>query len=323
MAYKHDTTYGPGSLPHVGVPSNEPFGSLVRRNRFLFRVQDDNSQAKHDTNGFVAGGNIPQDGNLTNAAIKHLDQNTRSSPSPFISLSFNLAWAIQDAHRRQHSDRAHPNTRIAVVDGLALLHKVHAQLGVSIVDVAKANGAKACSRKRLQQLRDFADVAQEVLVLGKVPASAIIGVVPWEDVVRASPSWFFKENKIQGGSKIKGGVRRRMNTVFVKARQDVVDAVAVEESVDFAAVLLGMEDGDSTDTLEELAFYIYWWPLPTERRKAARRWEEDGEAIRKKLSALYGCEESRSSEWPEYLEYLKEFHYFEYLHRYGDDTEDY
>ncbi|THV02193.1 hypothetical protein K435DRAFT_653900, partial [Dendrothele bispora CBS 962.96] len=198
-------------LPQVGFGQDVTFDTIVTFSRFLFRVYTPKpSQIREDDSAFFVGSKfdktyapytpissdmyLPFGESLSETAtyedcINHLNWETRSN-SPFISTSFNFAWAIWDAVRRYNHGIKH-DVEIAVIDATAFTGKAVTVLQL----LRKAHDTR--HEKHGRWLR-FAQESQSALVYGFIPRSAVLASIPLLSVLDRLPSYFIKPSASQG-----------------------------------------------------------------------------------------------------------------------------
>jgi hypothetical protein len=128
---------GVSSLPQCGFGADIDFDSLIKTNRFLFRVYTpkERSPFSDDTDPFFVAPRFdeqfarspvelpnikfsePVVGSYAEVA-RHMEWTTRSS-STYISTSFSFSWVIWEAVRRYHSG-VKKDVEIAIIDATAL-----------------------------------------------------------------------------------------------------------------------------------------------------------------------------------------------------------
>lgn len=124
------------SLPQCGFGADIDFDSLIKPNRFLFRVYTpkEGSVADHSDAYFIAPRfneqvarspidlpdiKFPETLVGTYAEVaRHMDWTTKST-SCYISASFSFAWAIWEAVKRYHVG-VKKDVQIAIIDASAL-----------------------------------------------------------------------------------------------------------------------------------------------------------------------------------------------------------
>ncbi|PCH36874.1 hypothetical protein WOLCODRAFT_140621 [Wolfiporia cocos MD-104 SS10] len=113
---------------------------------------------------------------------QHLDWTTRSQ-SPYISTSFSFAWAIWEATRRYHHGVKH-DVEIAVIDA-----KCVASRAVTAVELLRTAAPQDPHPDHWKWYR-YALEAQDVLVWGYIPGSAVLASIPLSEVLNKLPSYF-------------------------------------------------------------------------------------------------------------------------------------
>ena len=126
-----------GFLPQCGFGADIDFDTLIKANRFLFRVYTpkERSPFEDDTDPFFVAPRFDEQVarspvdvpkiRFSEAVIgtydevaRHLDWTTRAT-SCYISTSFSFSWSIWEAVRRYHQG-VKKDVEIAVIDGTAL-----------------------------------------------------------------------------------------------------------------------------------------------------------------------------------------------------------
>ncbi|TDL21275.1 hypothetical protein BD410DRAFT_790047 [Rickenella mellea] len=281
----------------VGFGSaEETLEELIAEHPFLYRVHHDMSFTKfHSASGFTAG--LYKDESITSALTQY---QTRSSdrhrheadvsaevrgvllPSPFVSVSLSLPYALRRAERL-HTNKCQ-GVKITVINARSVSED--AFIALDTCSSAIRNGLK----EGYKWYYDYANAFQEVLVPVNIPSSAIYASVSWVDIEGDGylPRWFvtcgdnpiplsrlvYESHQIQN---FFADVRRRFNT-------GIDETIAKSDSCRFAFYLLdhwlrgyGIELGegeyvDNTLThVAVLAYEILRWPtLPFEGSRAVR-----------------------------------------------------
>ncbi|KAJ4496101.1 hypothetical protein C8J55DRAFT_414602, partial [Lentinula edodes] len=117
--------------------------------------------------------------------VQHLSWETRSS-SPFISATFNFAWALWDAVRRFRGGMKH-DVEIAVIDAAALSGKA-----VTTMQLLRRSPSSEKRHPRHRKWCRFAQESQSVLIHGSIPRSAVLASVPLRIIVQNLPSYFLQ-----------------------------------------------------------------------------------------------------------------------------------
>lgn len=129
--------------------------------------------------------------NAAQLVVKHVGRR-RGFISPLISTTTSLPWAIWEAGRREA--RGDSDIWISCIDADA----------VSTTDTAI--DALAYLPSRECRLRNFARVACEVLVVGRIRETHITFQISWEKLQKILPNWLVKTKKQisspRGGGKI-------------------------------------------------------------------------------------------------------------------------
>ncbi|KAJ3874205.1 hypothetical protein F5051DRAFT_100539 [Lentinula edodes] len=195
-------------LPQFGFDSDVTFESISRYHRYLFRIYTPKSlPAVEDDSIFFVGARFnntfaPQTPVMSEMyssscaplietatyedCVQHLNWETRSS-SPFISATFNFAWALWDAVRRFRAGMKH-DVEIAIIDAAALSGKA-----VTTMQLLRRSPSSSTRRHpRHRKWCRFAQESQSVLIHGSIPRSAVLASVPLRIVVQNLPSYFLQ-----------------------------------------------------------------------------------------------------------------------------------
>ncbi|CAL1710001.1 unnamed protein product [Somion occarium] len=192
------------ALPQYGFGADVTFGKLVEGNPYLFRVHTPKAHPPHydGSEPYFVGSKfnntfssaaiyspcppLASSGSISNISyadvVKHLDWSTRSE-SPYISTSFSFAWAIWEATRRYHINIKH-DVEVAIIDASAL-----ADRAVTAAEVLMKGSPKERHKDHWKWYR-FALEAQDVLVWGYIPGSAVLASIPLLQIVSRLPSYF-------------------------------------------------------------------------------------------------------------------------------------
>jgi hypothetical protein len=131
---------------------------------------------------------------LHNAAVDHCLGWFVQSPSPFVSLSCSFGYAVWEAHRRYTSKWSLKDAIIRFVDCRALLRRRPAERylfhAVELIDDFGPCGSSGCAHGCERAAR-YANIADELLVLGSVPGDTIIGSISFGDLLVRLPDYFF------------------------------------------------------------------------------------------------------------------------------------
>lgn len=131
---------------------------------------------------------------LHNAAVDHCLGWFVHTPSPFVSLSCSFGYAVWEAHRRHTRKRSLKDAIIYFVDCRALLRRRPAERylfhAVELIDDFGPCGPSGCAQGCGRAAR-YANIADELLVLGSVPADTIIGSISFRDLLVRLPDYFF------------------------------------------------------------------------------------------------------------------------------------
>lgn len=161
----HPPQYESSDPYFVGAKYNDAFSSAAFRSRY---AETSTSQAT--------------DACTYADVIQHLDWTTRST-SPYISTSFSFAWAIWEAIRRYHTNMKH-DVEIAVIDARAV-----ADRATTAVEQLMKASPKQRHKDHWKWYR-FALEAQDVLVWGHIPGSAVVSSIPLLQILGKLPSYF-------------------------------------------------------------------------------------------------------------------------------------
>ncbi|KAH9931502.1 uncharacterized protein B0H18DRAFT_1116300 [Fomitopsis serialis] len=191
------------ALPQYGFGPEVEFDKLVSSNPFLFRVHTPRelSPFYDRTDPYFVGPRFEEDFASSSFssqsesspfrsppapsyadAVQHMDWTSRSS-SPYVSTSFSFAWAIWEATRRYHHNMKH-SIEIAIIDARAVAGRA-----VTAVELLRQADAKDRHTDHWKWYR-FALEAQDVLVWGYVPGTAVLASVPLTQMFTKLPSYF-------------------------------------------------------------------------------------------------------------------------------------
>ncbi|KAA1474528.1 hypothetical protein DENSPDRAFT_860387 [Dentipellis sp. KUC8613] len=112
----------------------------------------------------------------------HMDW-TKKSSSPYVTTSFSFAWAIWEASRRYRANSKH-EVEIAVIDARAVAGRA-----VTALELLRKGSPKERHPDHWKWYR-FATEAQDVLVFGYVPGSAVLASIPILSLLPKLPSYF-------------------------------------------------------------------------------------------------------------------------------------
>ncbi|KAH9947764.1 hypothetical protein B0H21DRAFT_691332 [Amylocystis lapponica] len=200
-------------LPQYGFGIDVAFEKLVESNPFLFRVHTPKEQSPfYDRTEPYFVGQLFSDAFSSSTihsrsptspspyrspakstyadVARHLDWTTRSS-SPYVSCSFSFAWAIWEATRRYHHSMKH-SVEIAVIDAKALTGRA-----VTAVELLRQGDAKDRHKDHWRWYR-YATEAQDVLVWGYIPGTAVLASIPLTQVLNRLPSYFLSADAPDG-----------------------------------------------------------------------------------------------------------------------------
>ncbi|KAH9171800.1 hypothetical protein EDB89DRAFT_1851986 [Lactarius sanguifluus] len=116
----------------------------------------------------------------------HMD-GTKKSSSPFVTTSFSFAWAIWEATRRYKSNPKQA-IEIAVIDAKAVAGRA-----VTALELLRKGSPKERHQDHWKWYR-FATEAQDVLIYGYVPGTAVLASIPILSLVPKLPSYFLDPN---------------------------------------------------------------------------------------------------------------------------------
>ncbi|THH11449.1 hypothetical protein EW146_g8044 [Bondarzewia mesenterica] len=204
---------GFSALPQYGFGPDLTFNSLVEHNPFLFRVYTpkplspffDSSEPyfigqkfknkyrysvqdfqmispttnRPDLSGPMGSGSYADVAN-------HMD-GTKKESSPYVTTSFSFAWAIWEASRRYNGSMRH-DVEIAVIDARAVAGRA-----VTALELLRKGSPKERHPDHWKWYR-FATEAQDVLVYGYVPGTAVLASIPILSILPKLPSYFLRPN---------------------------------------------------------------------------------------------------------------------------------
>jgi len=201
---------GFGALPQYGFGPDLTFDSLVENNPYLFRVYTpkplspffDSSEPffigqrfknnyRYTVQDFQASSSSlsPDQSAIPNSyadVANHMDWSKKSS-SPFVTTSFSFAWAIWEATRRYKSNPKQA-IEIAVIDAKAVAGRA-----VTALELLRKGTPKERHQDHWKWYR-FATEAQDVLIYGYVPGTAVLSSIPILSLVPKLPSYFLNPN---------------------------------------------------------------------------------------------------------------------------------
>ncbi|KZP21275.1 hypothetical protein FIBSPDRAFT_740788 [Athelia psychrophila] len=192
------------SLPQYGFGSEHSFENLLQDNPFLYRVYTPKARSPFfdPTEPFFVSHSF-DDGSPTVDDIsphctyenvaKHMDWTTRST-SPFVSTSFSFAWAIWEAVRRYRSGVKH-DIEIAVIDARAVSGR--AVTALELLRKGTPQGRHADYWKWYR----FAVEAQDVLVHGSIPGTAVLASIPLFALLNKLPSYLLQPDVLDASVK--------------------------------------------------------------------------------------------------------------------------
>jgi hypothetical protein len=112
-----------------------------------------------------------------------------SKSTSYIGTTFSLSWAIWEANQRADY-RKYDQVKITVIDGHLL--GVYASTAVALL-------SRQESEEEFVKFKNFANLAQEVLVYAFIPEDAILATIGWDRVLPALPSWYREGDKLREG----------------------------------------------------------------------------------------------------------------------------
>ncbi|KAF8654814.1 hypothetical protein AX16_003383 [Volvariella volvacea WC 439] len=296
-------------LPQYGFSTDIDFDSLVKTNRFLFRVYTPKHQlhTSDDTDLFFvapkfderyalspkeltwqSNDRLPVSQTATFEDIaRHMDW-TKRSTSAYISTSFSFIWSIWEALRRYHQN-VKKDVEIAVIDATLLAGK--AATAVQILRKAESYQRK---REYWKWYR-FAQESQSVLVHECIAKNAVYASIPLLQLLEKLPSYFLRPDAAPRDSPLaaiawdykekKPNYRQfcqQMSNNFLQSSQDVRLRDTTTGSVRLAAVFLRpwfhiMVSNNSFElaiaTLRDLASSIARWPGQWWARDHSEMWD--------------------------------------------------
>ncbi|TFK29495.1 hypothetical protein FA15DRAFT_346415 [Coprinopsis marcescibilis] len=190
----------PTPLPQYGFGPDINFKTLVRNNRFLYRVYTpkERSPFADDTDPWFIAPKFDQlyartPVEVSSAPIidptevpysdveKHMDWTTKSG-SPYLSTSFSFAWSIWEALRRYHQGMK-KDVEIAVIDAQALSGRA-----ATAVEMLRKSTPEERSQQ-YQKWHRFSNESQSVLIHGFIPGTAVLASIPLLAVLERLPSY--------------------------------------------------------------------------------------------------------------------------------------
>ncbi|OSD00431.1 hypothetical protein PYCCODRAFT_1479116 [Trametes coccinea BRFM310] len=189
------------ALPQYGFGAEVGFEQLVESNPFLFRVHTPKEPSPfYDNTEPYFVGQMFADSVSSSAfrsllqspyrapstytyadVARHMDWTTRAT-SPYVSTSFSFAWAIWEATRRYHHGMKH-SVEIAVIDAKALVGRA-----VTAVELLREGAPKDRHQDHWKWYR-YALEAQDVLVYGYIPGTAVLASVPLVQLLSKLPTY--------------------------------------------------------------------------------------------------------------------------------------
>lgn len=285
-----------------GFSSGQKFESLIKENRYLYRVHDANSRIPLvPGTGFVAHKlqdlsqpeleakrqDILQNPSATEA-LYHIDMSKSTS---YIATTFSLSWAIWKANQQANYYRC-KQVKITVIDG-----DLGAYASTAVTLLARLPPAL-----RYDMSENFASIAQEVLVYAFIPEEAILATIHWDQVLPALPSWYREDGKLREGKHDQNYPTNRFKVrsrfeAFVNAfntlklgddsetaihLQSIRLAIAMmEDSINHLTSVIRLEFIENIIT--DIAAEICRWPSRqfTPLRDETKMWESKHAEIRK------------------------------------------
>ncbi|KAI0029293.1 hypothetical protein K488DRAFT_19335, partial [Vararia minispora EC-137] len=192
------------ALPQYGFGPNLTFDSLVRHNPFLFRVYTpkplppffDSSQPFFIGQKFKNHTHFPDDEEMEpppsgplatySDVVNHMDGGKKST-SPYVTTSFSFAWAIWEATRRYNSQPNH-DIEIAIIDARALTDRA-----VTALEVLRQGSPQERHPDHWKWYR-FATEAQDALIFGYIPGTAVLASIPILSLLPKLPSYFLSSD---------------------------------------------------------------------------------------------------------------------------------
>ncbi|KAH9993300.1 hypothetical protein BJV74DRAFT_833365 [Russula compacta] len=286
---------GFNALPQYGFGPDLTFDSLVEQNPFLFRVytpkplspffdssepffigQKFKNSYRYTVQDFQAM-TSPDQSTIPNSyadVANHMDW-TKKSSSPFVTTSFSFAWAIWEATRRYKSNPKQA-IEIAVIDAKAVAGRA-----VTALELLRKGTPKERHQDHWKWYR-FATEAQDVLIHGYVPGTAVLASVPILSIIPKLPSYFLDPNPNEEDksffSNLTWDVTRQrsgyqqfcqqMSEQFLRSSSEVRLRDTTTSSVRLAMCFLrpwfqrySLKDFQgAVDNVAELAYIIARWP---------------------------------------------------------------
>ncbi|KAI0057016.1 hypothetical protein BV25DRAFT_1813125 [Artomyces pyxidatus] len=116
----------------------------------------------------------------------HMDW-TKKSSSPYVTTSFSFAWALWEATRRYKGNMKN-DIEIAVIDARAVAGRA-----VTALELLRKGAPDERHPDHWKWYR-FATEAQDVLVYGYIPGTAVLASIPILSIVSKLPSYFLSSN---------------------------------------------------------------------------------------------------------------------------------
>ena len=275
-----------------GFSNSQTFGSLIKENRYLYRVHDiesrtplvpvivfvahkfkDLSQAELE----AKRQSILQNPSATEA----FDHARMSKSTSYIGTTFSLSWAIWEAN--QCADyRGNNQVKITVIDG----HRLGAYASTAVMLLRRHQ-----SEWDFGMLKNFANLAQEVLVYAFIPDEAILATIQWDRVLPALPSWYREGDKLCEGKPDKDYPKKHFKSrsrfeAFVEAFKalKLVEAAIPIQSIRLAIAVMEDRINHLTSVVDldlienniiDIAAEISRWPsrLDDPLRDETKKWE--------------------------------------------------
>ncbi|KAI0267489.1 hypothetical protein BC834DRAFT_79765 [Gloeopeniophorella convolvens] len=300
-----DTSKGSGrfqlgfnALPQYGFGPDLTFDSLVGQNPFLFRVytpkplspffdssepffigQKFKNNYRYTVQDFQAmspSSGLPDQSSMPTSysdVANHMDW-TKKTSSPFVTTSFSFAWAIWEATRRYKGNSKH-EIEIAVIDARAVAGRA-----VTALELLRKGTPKERHPDHWKWYR-FATEAQDVLIYGYVPGTAVLASIPILSIIPKLPSYFLNPNPDEDKSffssitwdvtQQRSGYQQfcqQMSEQFLRSSAEVRLRDTTSSSVRLAMCFLrpwfqkyALKDFQgAVDYVAELAYIIARWP---------------------------------------------------------------
>ncbi|KAG8701662.1 hypothetical protein FRC09_005209 [Ceratobasidium sp. 395] len=195
------TNFSHRLIPYLQKLESNKLQERTTKTNFVFRVFDDNSQGTYtEETGFTAGAfseggfrnKPPQD--FHKSVVAHVEREYKQSP--WISASRRWDWAVWEMCRRQQQFGSNINIRVAVIDFHRLRASSRSRMKLDsgpyfnhTVHALQFLKPTESGTSQLTKLEHFANIADELLFYGCIPAYAVLSVVELEDVVHYAPGY--------------------------------------------------------------------------------------------------------------------------------------